>query len=224
MRSNGWSLKELLVVLAGVMALSALLIPLTLRVRLEVKRAACQNQLAALGAAVLEEHARTGMFPESLYEVSQRINVPRHCPVDGRQYMFPVGFLALGSMEAYPQDTLRRDWNRLVSRLAQSRPHYPILYCPRCYDPKLASAIERWEYDGTYWNPIFSAQVGVKSRYLGLNIQGGLGYYNPHLFNAMLWHLWYSRFMQHPVEKMGGVLPSAEELEELEKQILRGGV
>lgn len=224
MRSLGWSLKELLVVLAGVVLLSALLIPLAIRIRGEAKRAACQNRITALGTAILEEYARTGMFPEWLYHVSQRTGVPRYCPVDGRQYMYPVGFYSPAVTEAYLRDRFRRDWNRLVVRLLQQNPHYPILYCPRCYDPKLASEIERWEHDGYYWNPIFSSRVGLKSRYLGMNIHGAVDYYNPRVFVALLWRLWDSRFMQHPAEEMGGVPLSPEELKRLVEDDTSGGV
>lgn len=223
MRCRGWSLKEMLIVLASVVALSGLLIPLALRIRIEAKRTACQSRIASLGAAIMEDYWRTGMFPD-LHAISRRTGVSCFCPIDGRQYTYPVGFVPLGAAEKYDQNALRHDWNRLVSKLAQKKPHYPILYCSRCYDPKLAASIVRWANDGIYWNPVFTEDVGLKSRYFGINMQGKLGYYNPHAFNALLWRLWHSRFMQHPIEQMGGVLPSDEELRVLEEQILRGGV
>lgn len=230
MVSRGWSLKELLIAVAIMVALVALLLPIGLRVRTAVKRADCKTRIATLGAWLVQEYSRTGSLPiteEEFEALARRAGVEPRCPLNGEPYqyyaVFKPPYRADGSLlPDTPQ--LRREWKVFITNLLKSRRYHPILQCDYCYDPKLSSKVVGQEWDGAYWYPVFSDEVAGKDRcFLGVNFYGCVGYYNDSLLGSIITLEWSCRSGYNPFAKWGGTLPSREEIENQERAIQQGG-
>ena len=71
-RSKGFSVIELLVVLAIISIVVALLVPAVQQAREAARRTQCQNNMRQLGLAIRNDHAVEGHFPTDLGELSTK--------------------------------------------------------------------------------------------------------------------------------------------------------
>ncbi|MEJ5294411.1 MAG: hypothetical protein WHT28_04125 [Fimbriimonadales bacterium] len=230
MVSRGWSLKELLIAVAIMVALVALLLPIGLRVRTAVKRADCKTRIATLGAWLVQEYSRTGSLPiteEEFEALARRAGVEPRCPFNGEPYQYYAAFMAPYGADGTPlPDThqLRREWKVFITNLLKSHRYHPMLQCEHCYDPKLSGKVVEHGWSGRYRYPIFSNEVKIKDRrFLGVNFYGCVGYYNDVLLLQIITLEWTCRSGYNPGASRGGRLSTREEVNELERAIQQGG-
>jgi prepilin-type N-terminal cleavage/methylation domain-containing protein/prepilin-type processing-associated H-X9-DG protein len=125
---RGWSLLELLTVVAIVGIALALILPALGRARGAVRRAVCQSHLRNLGLATQQYVAARQRFPPA---ASQRRGEPRQgrsVPPRHSVITHLLPFFERASL--YRQLDLRRDWNDPVND-ARTRQHLGgILVCP----------------------------------------------------------------------------------------------
>ncbi len=149
--TRGFTLVELLVVIAVVGTLSALLLPAVQASREAVRRVQCGNQLKQLALAAHNYHTARAMFPPGLeqHEVS---SPPRFRGTSLFTFLLPY----------LEQGNVLRDWdydapldNTKGGRSARSATVLPVLLCP-------SESIEE--------NP-----VAVAGRYYGMTSYGGNG-------------------------------------------------
>jgi len=138
LRTSGFSLVELLVVLATISLLMALLLPAVQKVRAAADRMRCQNNLRQLGIALHHFHADHQVFPASGWTQAGPGN-------PAGKY---VGWRAL--LTSYlEQDTIRRLYDTRVHwweepNLSLAAVPVPIFWCPSTPDrPVVVSAVAK---------------------------------------------------------------------------------
>jgi prepilin-type processing-associated H-X9-DG protein len=121
-RRLGFSLVEILVILAIIAILIALLVPAVMKVRAVAARTQCSNNLKQLGIALHTYHAAHGTFPSALGPPIEEKPIAPANPI------FPI-----------PMSTADATWIRsILHYLEQQNPTwdtvFPILVCPS--DPR----------------------------------------------------------------------------------------
>ncbi len=229
---GGWSLKELLIVVAIMVALVALLLPIGLRVRMAAKRADCKTRIATLGAWLVQEYSRTGSLPitqEEFEALAKRAGIEPRCPINGEPYRYYAAYLpqfnADGTIPAdYDAPHRRHEWQRFITTLLKQYPYHPMLQCNCCYAPWLEKEVVRWDWSGEWWYPVFSERVRIKDhRFLGVNFYGCVGYYHDLLLSEIINREWVFRSGFDPSKKFGGTPLPYEMVKAWEGAIKQGG-
>jgi prepilin-type processing-associated H-X9-DG protein/prepilin-type N-terminal cleavage/methylation domain-containing protein len=139
-RGGGFSLVELLVVIAVIGVLVALLLPAVQKVRESASRAKCQHHLKQIGLALHNYHLAQNTLPAGM-----EVDVAAHCAVDCRgnsMWVFILPYIEQRDVEAQYQYPL--GWPTHAGTLG-SKP-MPLYVCPS--NPRWREFPNRRDYFG----------------------------------------------------------------------------
>jgi len=159
---RGFSLVELLVVIAVISSLVALLLPAVQRARESARRSQCQNNLKQWGLALHEYHETAEMFPPGYYDLSRITNQ--------RRWLWRASLLPYIDQQALydkvkfelPPNQTCYDYNSYLVPNEPTRTLVPLYYCPTDYNSRKVF-------------PDFSDAAHAPTNYLGVSGASDIG-------------------------------------------------